>query len=370
MEAAKRIIFVFIVLLLSVTPQVKSQTLPFDDKWEIDGAEYRVENYLGKESLYLKGGHALIKDSEFTNGVIEFKIAFGKDRGFMGAVWRVQDGNNYEEFYVRPHQSGHPDANQYTPVFNGISAWQLYYGEDYSVNVDYKFNEWNHIKIIVSGKNAEIYINNMSKPALFISDLKRKIESGKVGLECSNFAPAHFADFSYESIDNPTMIGKPKIIGTPEPNTVINWQVSNHFKEESLDKKYRLKDEDKSNLTWTKIQCETPGYINLARIQGIADGMNTVCARVIIESDKDQFKKVSFGYSDRVKVYFNDKLMYGGQNNYMSRDYRYLGTMGYFDEVFIPLKKGTNELWFAVSESFGGWGIMARFEDKNGIELK
>ena len=30
---------------------------------------------------------------------------------------------------MRPHKSGKPDALQYTPVFNGLSAWQLYYGD-------------------------------------------------------------------------------------------------------------------------------------------------------------------------------------------------------------------------------------------------
>jgi len=38
----------------------------------------------------------------------------------------------FEHFYIRPHQSGNPDANQYTPVFNGVSAWQLYHGALYA----------------------------------------------------------------------------------------------------------------------------------------------------------------------------------------------------------------------------------------------
>ena len=33
------------------------------------------------------------------------------------AIWRVQDAKNYEEFYLRPHQSGNPDA---TPVHPGL----------------------------------------------------------------------------------------------------------------------------------------------------------------------------------------------------------------------------------------------------------
>jgi hypothetical protein len=49
----------------------------------------------------------------------------------------------------------------------------------------------------------------------------------------------------------------------------------------------------------------------------------------------------------------------------MSRDYRYLGTIGLFDSVTLPLKAGENEIWIAVSEAFGGWGIMDRIVDLN-----
>jgi hypothetical protein len=30
-----------------------------------------------------------------------------------------------------------------------------------------------------------------------------------------------------------------------------------------------------------------------------------------------------------------------------------------FDELILPLKRGDNELWFAVSEDFGGWAVTA-----------
>jgi hypothetical protein len=96
---------------------------------------------------------------------------------------------------------------------------------------------------------------------------------------------------------------------------------------------------------------------------------NTVFARITIDSARQQIKKLKFGFSDRIKVYLNDRLLYSGNNNYRSRDYRFLGTIGYFDELYLPLEKGKNELWMAVSESFGGWGIKCRFEDMEGITL-
>jgi hypothetical protein len=36
----------------------------------------------------------------------------------------------------------------------------------------------------------------------------------------------------------------------------------------------------------------------------------------------------------------------------------------------LPLKKGENELWLAVTENFGGWGIRARLENTEGIKFR
>jgi hypothetical protein len=93
-------------------------------------------------------------------------------------------------------------------------------------------------------------------------------------------------------------------------------------------------------------------------------------AKVTIVSASEQLKELSFGFSDSVTVYLNDKVLYSGNDNFTSRDYRFLGTIGFFDRLFLPLKKGTNELWFVVSENFGGWGVKAKFENMEKISLK
>lgn len=346
------------------------QGVSFDSpRWEINARESRVEEYLGRKSLYMKGGLAIIKDSEFTDGVIEFDIAFSGERTFAGAVWRLQDELNFEQFYIRPHQSGNPDANQYTPVFNGISGWQLYHGEGYGAPVSYKFDEWIRVKIVVSDKQAEVYIVDMEKPALFIHELKREAQSGKVGLSIGNFAPAYFSNFRFAEEMNPPLNGKPgELEKTPE-GTIQSWLVSNSFGEKFLENKSGLSASDKAGLSWSRIDCESTGLVNLARLQGVEEGKNTVFVRTVITSTKNQVLPIDFGYSDRVKIYLNDRSIYSGTNGYLTRDYRYLGTIGYFDTVYLPLTKGENELWMAISEDFGGWGIMAKIENKDEITV-
>jgi hypothetical protein len=96
---------------------------------------------------------------------------------------------------------------------------------------------------------------------------------------------------------------------------------------------------------------------------------NTVFARITISSDTDATRLFEFGYSDRVVALLNEKPIYKGNNNYRSRDYRYLGTIGLFDAIYLDLKKGDNTLLMAVSEDFGGWLITGRFVDPKGIKI-
>ena len=347
-----------------------AQAVPFDSgRWEFRAQESKVMDHLGRPSLYLKAGLAKVKDSRFTDGVIEFDIAMTGERGFMGAMWRMQDDENFEEFYIRPHQSGNPDANQYQPVYNGVAAWQLYHGEGYGAPVRYDVNQWMHIKIVVAGKNAEVYIKDMTTPALFVNELKRDIKAGGVGLSVGNFAPAYFSNFSFTTAA-PPLQGRAKAPPPTPPGTVMYWMVSNAIDGKALEQKYQLTAADKQSLTWKKLACESTGLANLARVQGVREGANTVFARLVINSESEQVKRLRFAFSDEVKVYFNDRLLYGGSDVYQSRDYRFLGTVGLFDALYLPFKKGDNELWLAVTENFGGWGIKALFDDMAGITIK
>jgi hypothetical protein len=356
--------------MLCASPVTGSEPIPFDSpRWQIEAEEQRIEEYKGKTSLVLRGGLALIGDADFTDGTIEYSCAFPEARAFAGATWRVQDAANREEFYIRPHQSGNPDANQYTPVFNGLSAWQLYHGEGYGAPVSYEFDTWFPVKIVVSGDQAEVYIGDLDKPALFIDDLKRDVAAGAVGLAVPNFGAVRFADFRFETIDKPQLVGRVDRDRTAPAGAVMKWQVSAPFAEKSLDGTIELTPALKKGLTWNALHSEPTGLANLSRVSVLTREANTVFARVVVNSDRAQATTVTFGFSDRLRLFHNHRLQYTGNNTYRSRDYRYLGTIGYFDAVTLSLTKGENELWFAVSESFGGWGVQAFFEDTDGITI-
>lgn len=357
-------------LILFLPFCVEAETVPFEpDRWTMDAKESRVLEYLGRQSLYLKGGTALVRGSDMLNGILEFDIAFSSDRGFSGAVWRLQNSGNYENFYVRPHQSGNPDSNQYTPVFNGMAGWQLYYGEEFSTPFKYVFNEWMRIKIVFSGTAAEVYIVDMESPALYIPELKHAPVSGQVGLEVSNFAPAYFSNFSYTPMKDVVLKGKPEPRKMAPVGTVKSLFISRAFPESSLQGKIQLTQTEKRNLSWKKLDCELSGIFNFARMVEQTKANDTTFARITVDSSRNQIKAMRFGFSDRVRVYLNDQLIFSGNDEYQSRDYRFLGTVGLYDVLYLPLNEGRNDVWMAVSEGFGGWGAIAAFEDMDGIRI-
>lgn len=354
-----------------------SAVIPFDSaRWKIGGKQNKIEDYLGEKSLLLNFGRAIVKDSQFSDGIIEYDVAFGEGRGFAGALWRDEDGQNREEFYMRIHQSGNPDSCQYTPVFNGLLNWQLYSGEGYTARFKYPLNQWIHVKIVVAGKEAEVYVEDMSKPLLFIPKLQHSVKEGKIGLFVltESTTPIHFANFSYVATNNPPLKGQVKEPKPTPPGTIMSWSVSQAFDEKSVDGKVELNKAEKQNLTWQKVRSESTGLFNIGRLEGIVGEKNTAFAKVTIISDTKQVKRLHIGFSDRTRLYLNNRLLYEGRDEFTSRDYRFLGTIGYYDAVYLPLKKGENELWLAISDTTddvggGGWGFQSRFDNMEGISL-
>jgi hypothetical protein len=352
--------------------------VPFtSDRWHLpelkqpaDSQAYVLETYLGKPAIRLLRTNgqltrALLKDADFTNGIIEYDAAFPPDRGGVGMYFRMQDSANYEWFYIRPHQSGNPDATQYIPIFQGSDCWQLYHGPGYSAPVRFAFNEWVHFKFVISGSQMEVFVGDMEKPALFVPKLKRTVQPGMLAL----MGKARFANFSYTPVANPP-IKSVAPAPAPVPAGIIKeWQVANTFPEKKLEKVLRLTPAQKTGLTWQKMSAEETGILNLATGPAMTEENNTTFARLVIESDRAQVKTLQLGFSDRARVFLNDQVLYSGRDEFQSRDYRFLGTVGLFDEVYLPLKKGRNELWVAVSETFGGWGIKAALADRTGINV-
>ncbi|MEO7984310.1 MAG: hypothetical protein ABI688_09530 [Bacteroidota bacterium] len=370
----------FVILSSILTSAYGQQPVPFTDKrWVIQAQGQLLEGYKGQNSLYLQGGTACLKDANFLNGSIEFDVYLAYQVSFSGLFFRMTDQGNYEELYLRAQQSGYPDAYQYTPVFNNDPAWQLYHDQYDGVNdgfiswkprgktmgyngaLSFPFDRWLHVRLLVKGSQAELYLDNNPEPVAFIRELLMGNHAGGIGVK-SGIGAAHFANFTY-TVSNEVLL-KTKddgyVVNTP-PGTISSWQVSNPFKENSSKNMNELDTKWLGQLKWKSAPVEPTGLVNLSRFSTVSDSVNTVLAKFTVVSDKDQVKKLDIGYSDRVKVYCNGTALYSGNASFRTRDFRYLGTIGYFDAVYLPLKKGENTIVFAIAETFGGWGIMAKW---------
>lgn len=364
----KTIIKLQMLLVITVSATVQAQeavNVPLSQKvWDINAKDSRFEEYKGKKALYLENGKARLKDASFKNGTIEYDIAFEQKRNFAGVHFRIQDDKNYEEYYLRPHQSGNPDAMQYTPVINGNAGWQLYHGEGHWSAFPFKFEEWMHVKLVVLGNKMQVYIDNMEKPILNVADLKMGEVSGGLGFG-TFLGAAHYANLTYRNSNDVVFVKSEseEEKTTIPPGLITSYEVSEGFPSKDLDRITDLKDLEVQ--TAKKMETEPSGLLNLSKISPVSEDTNTVLAKFSITSDSgNEMKRLEFGYSDSVKVFVNGKLVYGGDNGFRSRDYRYLGSIGFFDSIFLDLQEGHNELVFAVTERMGGWGIMTKLSSQ------
>ncbi len=340
---------------------------PFNTSaWAISAAEWRVEPYRGRTALLLREGAAWLRGSRFQNGTIEFDLAFDEALGFPGIAFRAATHADYELFYLRENLSGQPHAIQYTPVLHGLYAWQIYAGPAWEATARWTFDRWMHVKAVVSGTRAELYVDGESVQV--IPRLRGPEGAGEVGFVVAPGA-ARFANLVVRPAGAPALAGTPPAVPDPTPAGIVRtWRVSTPFAE-SLITGVGDVAAVPGPATWRTLGIEERGIANLARLAGNGDGRNTVVAAITIVADRARTVPIRFGFSDRVRVYLNGRMLYAGNDGFGSRDPDFLGIVGLFDVLALPLKRGRNELWFAVSETFGGWAITADLPDRDGITV-
>ena len=355
-------IFSFIFTCFSILLQTNSflfaETIKFDStKWEFKNVE--IKKHLGREALL---GSAILKDVEFENGIIEVDIAVTGARSYPGIIFRLQSENNYEKFYIRPHRAGlYPDALQYTPVFNKVAGWQLYNGEGFTAGSTIPTNQWFHLKIEISGKQARVFLNNSEKSSLVINDLKHGYSKGSIGLNGPKNGSANFSNFSYQVMNDFKFEAPPEIKKIEE--ILTDWELSKPFKASKIDielvsypRFYQI-----FSAGWQKVKSEPNGLVDIAKYaKRTKGGPDCAMARTIVRSDKKQLVRLNFGYSDEITVFLNGKKLFYGMSAYKWRDPSFLGIVGLNDAVFLELENGLNEIYFLVKENFGGWGFMAK----------
>lgn len=367
--------FVFLAVLLLPTLAAGQAPTGLPNTWVVRSQTTKVENFRGQKALRMRSGQAYQTDVQLEDGVIEFDIALTPYPSYVGVIFRVQSEREQEMIYFRPQKSKQWDAIQYAPHLHGETTWQLY--PDYNAEAVLPTEGWMHVKLVVAGTRAALYLNGATKPAM-IMPLQREPKPGYVGFTsgarpdvAEGIIVGNFANLEVQP--GPAQVDAPKP-GACETDARLlkQWRLSAAFPKAEATPEHALSDDFQKRLEWKTVGCDTNGVVNLTRHLG-SPGENGAAALAEVElwSEREQVKKLGFGYSDDVTIFLNGQPLYSGVNGYSSRYPLYLGGVTpEFDAVYLPLRKGANKLLLVVSEEWGGWGFAARLEDLEGIQLR
>ena len=341
-----------------------AETYPMNaDHWDVAGEAHFV-TVDGRQAIQLggapdqrpSGAQANLRGVTFTTGTIEYDILAPGVYDFAGLAFRQQDGGNGELFYIRPHQNGNPDSTQYTPVVNGSLAWQIFTGDGFTSQHRFNYGHWMHVRADIYADSALFTIDGT--PALVVPHLKSHTHNGEIGV--TSVHGAAFANFTVTPIENYRDPNPPPPLPPLAAGMVPAWQVSTAMSE--ADAMARAARGDWSGITWQLIPVESHGIDNLSLAGADTDGRHTYIARFSLRSRAARTAAMDFGFSDRVKVYLNGQLLYAGHDEQGSRDYRFLGIVGFWDSLYLPLRAGANDVTFVVTdETNGGTAAAARF---------
>src|SRR5215468_3950745 len=341
------------------------------DHWDTkENAEFLRQLGFYHGLMRLNSGHAVLKGVTFSNGTIEFDVnTIG--RGAPGIAFREQDEKNFELVYLRPDPAcpAFHACIQYTPETHGVLLWDLF--PQYQTRAALRENGWNHIKMVVSGRRMNVFVNDAPAPTLEVGRLEGDATQGGLHLE----GPGTFANI---------VITPDAVDGlSPEPakdpldgdrRLVRNWNLSASSPlPNGKDAMYN--EMPSASQEWKAISTERNGLVNLSRLYGrpLPEPKRSVAwLKTTITSDRKQTKKVDIGWTRELWVFLNGKLVYSDRNIWEQEGARKFpdGRCSLENGSFtLPLEAGDNEVAVAIANNFYGWGLMLRLADAEGVRL-
>ena len=364
--------------LTAVVAAAQSGNVPLSpDAW-VATDSIRFLPYLGRPALYINRGVALVRGASMENGTLDLDVAASDTTNFLGVVFRAAAPRFSNVLFLRPGASGTEEAVQYGPAFNSVGvAWQIYHGEGANAVVDVPRNRWVHVRVELDGPVARLYIDTATAPTLVVP---RVVASGGAGLGVWAGAfgrGAYFSNIRYAAAPGSSGGTAPP---SPPAGTVLGWEISNPIEAADFTPAALP---DLGRLTWQPVEAEPEGFVLINRYReapvggvptdstgavlidsvmtGKMAGSRLVYARTTITASHDEIRRMQYAYGNGVVIYLNGRPLVFAMNPGGLRNN--LGVMAKVgDAVYLPLKKGANQLVFAVIECTGGWAFSARLD--------
>ena len=364
--------------LAPIAPLPTSEIVPLTPEAWTATDSLRSVTYLGRPALYINRGVALVRGAAMENGTFELDVAATDRTNFLGIAFRAAQPRFSNVVFLRPGASGTEEAVQYGPAFNSVGvAWQVYHGDGANAVADIPRNRWVHLRLELDGPVARLFVDSATAPTLVVPRVVTSGGSG-LGIWAGAFGRgAYFSNIRYApSAEREAHPGPPASL----PGTVGGWELSPaieaaDFTPDALP--------DLRRLSWQRVDAEPEGFVLVNRYReapvggvprdstgavlvdsvmtGKIDGSRIVYARTTITSPREATRRLRFSYSNGIVIYLNGRPLTLAMNPGGLRGN--LGVMAHAgDAVYLPLRRGSNELVFAVIQLTGGWAFGARLD--------
>lgn len=358
------------IVLLSIlfATNTMAQKIPLKaENWEFKpgAVEFTTHRSVAAMKILTNTDSVILKNLDFKDGTIEYDIE-SPDRGFANIYFRRSNQKEKECFYLRTGRSGKGEAVQYAPFIDGVNLWDMLF--HFQSSATFEKEQWNHVKLVISGKQMRAYVNN--KAVLAVSRLEGNTLHGGLAFEgqmiISNLVvkPGETEGLSPREESDLT---------DHDPRYIRKWLISQPTttakKLEFSYGNYPTKE-----TKWDTIRAERRGLINITRMFG---GVPPPTRRLVwlkanIHSDTAQLRKMHLGLSDEVWIFINGKYLFADKNLYgaaLRKEPN--GRCALENTSFnLPLIKGDNELMIAVANDIYGWGIIALIDVMDDIKLE
>lgn len=361
-----------------------SASLPMAARWQVTGdVSFKQKEGFPNGLMVMKAskGHeepqARLDGVAFENGTIEFDVKPINDE-WPTVRFRVHDASTAEEFYIRPEPDCVVaiDCLQYAPIIRGRMLWDSNY--EYQYSAPFHDNEWNHVKLVISGRRMDVYINRMAQPALVVGDLEGEGGAGSVELQ----GPAIFTNVMVTPGNTNGLSPKP----LPDPTAndrgyLRHWRTSGPYPLVAHAEPVTFSDLPDARSAWLPIQAERLGLVNLARrVDPTSDRKvpRYTWLKTTLYSERSQVKQISLGYLRMVTVFVNGQPVFSGENLYNTPSERKQpdGRLGLENGHFeLPLKKGDNQIVVALRSNSPdmadhyGYGFRFHIDDPSGLNI-
>jgi hypothetical protein len=316
----------------------------------------QLEMWNGQEVLKLRGFHTdlvlLLEEIHLESFRLQAEVAAPGPNGFIGLAFGTRDAKNYELVYISPTEDPAVKNIQYDPIMNGSSTWQIYNGPAYQAFAPFPVGQWTKFALEVQPHSVAVYVGDeAATPQLVVSSLQHGRSNSRVGFWGN--MPGYIRNFSVDEIaPHPAAETTTDFRKLAADSFVTHWQVSEPF---------MPNEQEEYRGGWKEAAVEENGCLNVNRLYSAGNKGSAVLAKCTFALEEATDSVISFGFSDRLRMWVNDREVYQGLTKW---DPPHSDGRIRPDHEQIPIRwsAGENTILAEITnlEGMFGWGLAVK----------